>query len=548
MSLLNKLPIPSSKAVRFAFLGVNVALALAQLLSGFSAWGLVRVAIVIGIVLYVMLRAKDDKRPVASYLCLFFVAQFAVYLMVHFDAIAACYVEQNIRYYSTNLFKRVDAVVLTAGIVLAAFGLISKQRLWCFPLGGGLVAIALVAPMWSMGYLLEFNFVDGGRAVVYGAAAAALFWTASVFVVCKAWPQMRKACIVLSIVLSVAFVVVNICCYNYVTSIAGQLNTRLLESPNTVLSWWRVVLCCAFLILLGIIAGGEEGASQEGLVDKAYLFLCAVMVFGLRVIMSAYSVYGWALYLVLLAVSLWAYANACEGKQTLGFSVDVFYAVTAGLFLVFAMLLSWGLWANAFVTFVFLVYFYLRISTGYKKEAYRWVAVVTFLVAEAFARMAVWRYSVGGMVLFGVVYAMAVATIAIIGMKHPANKEVSRVYYGVVVACVALLCLASLRSPVHVDAKTNKNEVTLTTAVEGDGNRLKVSYVWKDSRFRLLGKEQGLSGSAQTIPIEGEMLTVTAVDSHGVKCTRDFYYSSWLHGLKSTVKADGANKKAQKPA
>lgn len=531
MELANLRELSNAKVMRIIFFIVNALLAILQLFTAFSLWGMVRLIVALALVAVVMFRNMDETVPAVSYLCWLFALQCFAYVSTHFDAIAAQYVPERFESYVRLMSEhpRPDiTLMLWTGIILPCIGISRKGQFWLTGVGGGLAGLSIVLTLWTTGELTNLAFRNCGRAVVATTLFLFVYWTVIVYVVCKTQENKQNECLAIGSILFVVFVAINVCGLEYVTSIARGLERTLLTLPDEWFSWWRVTIACALLIGAGFLAHEEVEAAGNGWADEKLLYVSAVLVFALRILMSNYYVYSWLFYLVLVAITLHAFSNALDFKPTFGLQADSFFVADAVAFTFFSLLLCWGLRANVLLTVGFLLIFYYQKPKTDEKAKRKWLLIVTLIVGEAFARMASWRLSIDGCVVLGMVYVMAVVTITILGMKHPAGKLVYSGCYALIAICVAVLCLASLRSPIHVDAITQGASVTVITESDSEANRLQNSYVWKDAHGQAVTEDGSLKQGEQTIPIQGEILTVTTTDSRGVTCMRDFYYAPWV--------------------
>ncbi len=522
-----------NQLVKLSFFGTNVALALWQLLGSYSAWGLVRTVAAIGVVAYVMFKDRNDAKPAVVSLAMLFVMQCATYLLVHFDQITASYSERGLPKVMGLIFQgqRTDiSFVLLTGIVLFGLGMMKKMPPWVMSVGCGLICLAMSLFRWTKGELVNLKFSKGGWAFVAVSLFLAVMWTVVVFVVCKVSPESRKTCQRAGVGLLAVFLLLNVCYFLYLKSVASGLNKFLLALPTKEFVWWRVVLTCVLLVGLGMVAHDEEGASGVGWPDEHFLYMCATLVFGMRVLMSNYFTHSWLLYLTLCVAVLYGFDKAYDLKRPFGLGSRVFYLASSAAFTCLALLLCWGLRANAVVT----VASYLLLRHLHGKEDVSvdvwWLAIVTCLIAEGFARMAAWRESIEGCIIFGVMLAMSVAVIKTLGANQPGGKEVGSSYYAFVAICIAVLCLFSLRSPIYVDAVTKGDKVIVASEALGEGNKFKrTRYVWKDASGKKITKAAKLKERSLTIPIKGEILTIVVTDSNGIRCTREFFYAPWVH-------------------
>lgn len=537
---VGKLSISKMLLVRAVFFCVSVCLVIPLVFGSASSWGIICSLVVIAVSGWTMFRDRDEARPAVSYAATLLAMQFFVRVAVNLDVLASSLNANGSTGFSEAFggLNRADLLfLLLLGLAICSYGAAYKKiPAWIVSLGGGIVGISFALGRWTEGELTSPKYAKGGGALIAASLILLLLWVVAVYVACDMTPgqqdpkvaaSRRSKCLRLGAGMLIAYFVAYVCCSDDMTAVAMDLQATLIGLPEEGFAWWRVTLTCVLLVALAQLAHDEEKADATGWADENYLYVCVALVFGVRVLMSCYFVHSWVLYVAFLVIALRSLRQSISTGQTFfGLGQKTFLVVECLLFTFLSMMLSCGLWTNALVTIAGFVFLRYKV---FQTDSARWTAIVAFIVAEALARMATWRLSIDGCVILCLVFAMAVVAIRLLGMKHPSGKTVAPVYYAVIVACVSLLCLASLRSPIHVKATTEGKAVVISTKVDGEENKLKTSFAWKDAFGRPLAQKDGKLEKADTkIDIEGEILSVTSTDRNGVRCTRDFYYAPWL--------------------
>lgn len=533
MDAVEKLPVSVTKAVKALYVIVNAVIALFQVSASYSVWGLLRSVAIVAVCAAIVMRSEDDK-PACAYLCLFFFMQCLVYVGgVHWDEISSVYNGDGFK----TFFEYIKNIAYPdgfylLGIVLSFFGLIYKKHTWLTGVGGGLLGLVFLLPLYMGVGMKELWLNTVFSPVIVSYILAVVCWTVALQIVVTVCPAMRTECVTMGAMLLCAVIVMVVCCGQYVADINPDMESAILTLLKEQMSWWRTIIA-AVLLLVAYAATSEDFSAPDS--DSFVLLMSATTVLAIRILMSNYFVYNWALLLLFVALALVALQKNEDHEVFFGLNGWQFLWVEFIVFIPVALLLCWGLWANVLITVAFGVLFYRKRQEMLAEPSGNllWISVISLLVFEAFARMAMWRFSTEGYIMLGLVYAMAVAVILIINRKHPSDAVPNNGYHIIVAVCVGILCLASLRSPIKIDAVTEGDSVRITTEVSGEDNKIGTNYEWTDYFGRKVTEKAALKDGegekGSSIPIQSDVLTVTSVDSHGVACKRRFFYAPWMH-------------------
>lgn len=533
MDAVEKLHVSAKEVVKPVYIIVNTVIALFQVFASYSMWGLLRSLVIVAVCVSIIMRSKDDK-PACAYLCLLFFMQCLVHVVgVHWDEISSAYNGEGFK----TFFEHIKSISYSSGLfllgaVLGFFGLIYKKLTWLTGVGGGLFGLGFLLPVYVGASIEGFWLHTAFSPVVVSYILAVVYWTVALQIVVTVCPPMRGECVVIGAILLCAAIVIVVCCGQYVADIVPELNSAMLALPKERMSWWRTIITVA-LLLVYYAAASEDYSGSES--DSFVLLMSATTVLAIRILMCNYFVYNWAFLLSFVALALVALQKNEGHESFFGLNGRQFLWVEFIVFIPMALLLCCGLWANVLIAAAFAVLFYRKWQKMLAEPSGNllWISVISLTVLEAFARMTAWRFSTAGCIMLSLVYAAAVVVILIINRKHPSDAVPNNRYHIIVAVCVGILCLASLRSPIKIDAVTEGDRVRITTEVAGEGNKLGTVYEWTDYFGREVTPKAVLKNmegeKSAFIPIQSDVLTITSVDSHGVTCKRRFFYAPWMH-------------------
>lgn len=324
----------------------------------------------------------------------------------------------------------------------------------------------------------------------------------------------------------------------FVHSIINDLPSKMLALPTTAFAWWKVVVSCMVLTGCSIAMYDNKHKENQIGVDSFLMIVSAIFVLAIKLLMGNYFIYNALLMLLLIVVTFRCLHNEILNKKTCRLNTANFLIVEALLFIIALYTLKAGYWINAIVTITFVLIFYSqyeRMKSSDNKNML-WITIISCFVIEALAWQWKMRFSIEGVLILATVYIMSVATILILNYPHPDKIVPHKNAKIFVCTCVALLCLASVRTTIKVnaDVSTDNEVVAISVEPKGKQNDIEsVSYQWTDYRGRTVGDEKALIESEQEILVQSDVLKVTATDTAGYRATYYYWFPSWLYSFET---------------
>ena len=119
----------------------------------------------------------------------------------------------------------------------------------------------------------------------------------------------------------------------------------------------------------------------------------------------------------------------------------------------------------------------------------------------------------------------------ILHWPHPDKLSVPRGYKMIVCTLLVLLCLIAMGrfgAKVDVEFDIVKNTATVEIDAKGKSNDIEsVEYQWSTITGETI-EAASMNKNGSSIPVLGEVLTITVTDSRGVVTTKTEWYPDWL--------------------
>lgn len=512
----------------FYFL-INFLLISPILVKNISLSGMICACGILAIAAFGIIAFSKASVPASGYIPMLFLADFCICVCLRYETLAENF--DAMKYaYALQIYQQsiLCGGLAVLGIAIGVAGLMLPALSWLTGVSGGAIGTSVILAFWSNGRLDDFQLHPGAGAVLAVFWAGVLAWTLAFQIAAITAPDQREKNIFAGIVLLAAVLSLLISEYTYLRPILAGLSQKLLELPGTLFAWESVLLVCAILLVnAAAIFWTEE--KRIG-VDALVLEMCAILIFAVKFLMSSYFM-GCSILLLLLVVSMLVCLQMeASGSLTVqASSIAILAAETAG-FLFLAKAFQAGLYGNALLAVLLGVALYIQYGKieREKYEVFFSAAWIVFCVLEALAWLGKMRSSPEGVDILIMVLLMSLAALLVIILPHPDHQHNRRYLLAGLCACTMLLCLASLRPAINISVETQGDKAVISMEAARGGTVTEASYYWRSSPIQEPQGEQRLTQTTAAIPIQGNILTIVAVDSKGERASRVFWYPPWL--------------------
>ena len=536
----SQFPIGTSlKTNKIIIFCINALVMIPLIVQNYSLIGLGISAAILLISAYIVIFRSESSLPAGAYYTTFVFADFYIYLGLQYEVLKTGFTAENLSLIFEKLINSPMCLYLLFGGAIVGFIGINKHKVtWLTGVGAAAFGSAIILSNWSNANIENLQFVAGGDAFLAAFLLSVLFWTVLLEMSTCVAPQKRTTNIWLGIILLTSIITLCMTELEFVHSIINDLPSKMLALPTTAFAWWKVVVSCMVLTGCSIAMYDNKHKENQIGVDSFLMIVSAIFVLAIKLLMGNYFIYNALLMLLLIVVTFRCLHNEILNKKTCRLNTANFLIVEAILFIIELYTLKAGYWINAIVTITFVLIFYSqyeRMKSSDNKNML-WITIISCFVIEALAWQWKMRFSIEGVLILATVYIMSVATILILNYPHPDKIVPHKNAKIFVCTCVALLCLASVRTTIKVNADVSTDNEVVAISVEPKGKRNdieSVSYQWTDYRGRTVGDEKALIESEQEILVQSDVLKVTATDTAGYRATYYYWFPSWLYSFET---------------
>lgn len=486
-----------------------------------------------GLLLHTMLKKKSrGKNKGANSLC------GSLPFILIWDIVMSMGIHWKLLYGSYHIsligITRLSISVLLlfiAGLVLIVFGWSRNKTISClfFWLGNGALAVSAILLYFGSGSLVSLAFVQPGIMLLEFFGMMSLLWIAACQIAAvgtAAGSDIKVKLNFMSLLLIVLLWAFCVLEYDLVWAYMSELPRHLSEFGHTYLSW-PYLLGVALVTAAGFYICRDE-KSTDSTDDSLLVLTLGGLMFVFCGALRWYFTYNWAMVLLYLAGSIFILQNKLKMVRDFRFQrAYLQLSLTAGI-LLSMLCISVGLWM--LVVFLCLALFLLN---RFKEErgSYRYWCMM-LLTAGVVSFAWIWQFRQAGdnVQALLVILLFSILAMYLICGKHPAGiKPLLRVRAAVAAAAVILMLIPMTRMGTKISVKEpeypEKGYVRVELQANGKANELsQASYYWSDGRFQKASEEIALSAGETEISIENECLTITAVDTNGVKTVRKYWY------------------------
>lgn len=502
--------------------------------------GLGTSAVLLLISAYIIIIKSNSNIPAGAYYTTLVFFDFYIYMGLQYKILKSGFALENLPHiFNTFIENHLCLYLLIFGGIVGFIGLTKHKVTWFTGIGAAAIGSAIILNIWSNSNVKDLQFVAGGDALLATFLLSVLVWTVFLEISVRIVPEKRTTNIWFGVILLASIIMLCTTDYEFIQSvIVNNLSSKILALPTTAFAWWKVILSCVVLIGCSIAMYDNKHKENQVGVDSFLMIVSAIFVFAIKLLMENYFVYNAFLMLFLIVATFRCLHNELLNKKTCRLNTVTFLIVETVTFILALYMLKAGYWINTIVTITFVIIFYSQYERMKSSETknFLWIVIISCLIAETLAWQWKIRFSVEGVIIMATVYVMSVVTILIVNYPHP-NKIIPHKNIKIFLCvCVALLCLASIRTTMKAkaDVSTDNEVVTISVEAKGKQNNIEsISYGWTDYRGRTIGDKQTLIESGQEIPVLSDVLKIIATDSKGYRAIYYYWFPSWLYTFET---------------
>lgn len=522
----------TKKTNKIIFYIVNLLFVVPYIVKNYSSIGVgVAIALLL-FLLFQMLKKEEENLPASVYLPFIVWIDFFIYIGINHQILKDTFDWDRV----TNFFISSNDTcfwMLGVGVALLFIGISKVKYSWLFGCGATFVGSSVILTLWSNCQLDNIVFVPWGESVLAIFLLVTIIWSIVYQISIIVSPYKRILYIWLGLSLLLSILILNVANYDYLLRIGSEIELLLLNLPTTYFAWWKVILVTVIAII-GAIEMYPMGNKEVG-VDGLVVFALGDLIFSIKLLMSNYFSYNWILFFVLLGCILVCINNESNAqKMTLNFSNSDYLIILSIVFIICVLLLKNGLWINLIISTAFLLLFYSK-KKVFEKNSYHniffYLYIIACVLCEAMGWMWKFRSYTNGFIMLGIIFVVTLLGVFIINMNHPNGICVRRSVCLIICVCMlilSLLCMNKYGTKVDISFQSEENTLEIVLKARGKNEVESAYYYWSNKNGDSLQEQNVLYEGTQTIPIEGELLTIVVVDSKGITTTVNEWYPEWL--------------------
>ena len=515
----------STKRNRLVFFALNLALVVQFVIHNYSPWGLGGAFAIMLLSYYLLVMKPQVVATAARDIPLQLFLNICLYLVVSYRSLIDNFGFESIGDRLENL-KGMCGVLLLAGLVVDIF----THRLWLQFIGKTVAGASIILVIWANGKIFEPTWKDGGETLLTVYLLVAVVWFVFCGISCHVDSGTYTRNDWLSNILLILFVLFCITENGLAQTFIPRAKLYLLSMSTAALAWWKVILSVVVLAGGAIVTFDYQNDTMGA--DALVLCFAASALIILKVLLANYFAFNWVVFLVFLIGCIGCINNEVRCKKTLRLAALDYAAVQLVAILASIWLLKAGLWINLVIAAAYTLVFY---ETAEKRNSgkYKLCHWLTILSAPAVYAVAyIWhmRFSLDTVIMLALMYAVFAGVMIILHWPHPDKLMVPRGYKVAVCAMMVLLCLIAVgRFGAKVNVEFDDKAAVIEIGARGKNNSIRsAEYRWSTITGETIDMA-AIDNSGSRIPVLGEILTITATDSHGIVTTKTEWYPSWLH-------------------
>ncbi len=526
-----KFPIGTSLRVnKLIYFCLNLVLILPLIIDNFSPIGAGISATIIVIALLGVVIRNDIYVSAGAYLTSYMFFDLCIYLGLNFESLKNSFSIDDLEDVSETFGTSGCLHLALFGIVVAFVGMIARRLTWLTGVGGGAIGVSIILSVWSNCDFKNFLMLKGGGVVLVTFLVAVLCWTVSLELAVRIAPHKKAVNVWMGILVLAILIVLWTTETSFVNSIVESLDGNM---SGSFVTWWKVILACIVLLVCSVAMFDAEHKEYQMGDDSFVTAAIAVWIFALKVLTEVDFIYGFALFVALVASTMKCLSNEIDNQSTCRLKTHYYLIAELIAFLISLWMLNAGYWINVVVTLVFAIMFYAQYERMKMPEHKNllWISLISLFICEAVAWQMKMHFSVYGIIILACVFLVAVATVLVVNRSHPDEIIPDKHYKIAICFCVALLCVISMQTTVKVNAEVaeSNNSIQLNIEAKEDDITIEnIEYKWQDILGRQIDESVSTKDMHQKLDVKGNILTVKVTDSDGYVAT--YYY--WFPILK----------------
>lgn len=520
------------KRSRLVFFVLNLALVVPFLIRNCSLWGLCGAFAIMLLSFDYLVVKPYEATPAARDIPLQLFFNICLYLVVSYQSLIANFNMTSLGYIFSG--KRGEAILLLlAGLAASLFIPKGPKLVWLRYIGKTAIGASIIMQIWANGRIFVPEFIGSGETLLIIYLVFAVIWFTFCTISCYIDSDTYKRNNWLSNSLLIVFVLFCTTEAALPQKLFPQTDVYLLSLPTVALAWWKVILSAIVLIGCAIVIFDYLNNAMG--VDALVLCFVASALIIMRVLMANYFAFNWVILAIFLVSCVRCLKNELHQEKTLRLPTLGYVAVQFIAVLISIWFIKAGLWINVIVIATYTFIFYVTVNEGIseKHQLRHWLTVLSVPAVYAIAYIWHMRFSLDAIILLALAYVFFAGIMIVLHWPHPDKLSAPRRYKIIVCTLLALLCIIAMGrfgAKVDVEFDTTKNTATVEIDARGTRNNIKsAEYQWSTLTGKTLATGiMNKSKSVSSIPVSGEVLTITVTDSHGVITTKTEWYPSWL--------------------
>lgn len=514
---------------RAIYFGINLLVMFSFLRSNFSLINLGIFAVAVGLSLYFSVFQEKANEPACTFFPVLLFSDVLSYFALH-----ALTLKES--FSADPLYLLSDTVIIAAviGAVLLLIGILSSHR-WPGWLGSLFLGAALLSATWAGGNLdlLTLQQPPAFKVLLFLHAVLATLWFFCVQVAERAVSGAGCLGVIrrdnwLTAILLCLFAAVNLFAPNWVRSLLPQWEEMIHSLPASLLVWWKILIA---VLILSICAAALCEFKNESVGTDAYVMISFLgAVFLVVALYNCFFPLKWAVLLIYAQLVIAPIRIFAKGMARFRLRNEKYLAAALLLSLLGTVFLQYGLWLTLLITAAAMTAIYHLSKAGVREQHGRlfWIVVVLSIAAECAGLLAANRWHTANFILLTLTTVAALATMLILNLPHPAKKRPGVLLNGAVCVSFALVCTIlafqhGIKLDLHHDAPNAQIEWG-ATPYGADNRIVSLQYSWSEINQETPETFRNLRGTEGTLTVEGDRLTIEAVDQYGVRTTRTVWF------------------------
>lgn len=508
------------------YFGINLLVMLLLLIFNYSPVNIVVFLVVAGLsLLFSTLHSKTNESA-----CVFLPVLLFLDILLYFALNAPAFQE----HFSFELVYTISSLVVfmvIAGVGLTIFGLKVSRR-WIVWVGSLFLGVAFISAN-EADRTLDLLASPSFQVLLALHVLLATLWFFCVQISDRAAPNdkytstvHRNSC--LTVILLCLLTATNLLEREWIISLLPQWKRLIYDLPANVLVWWKLMIA---VLVFSVCAVALCEFKDKSVGTDAYVMFSFVGAILLAIVLQAcFFPLKWLVLLVYAQMVITPIKIFMKGYTQFRLSCEKYLVAVLLLSILEAVFLQYSLWLNLLVTMVVAMAVYHLSEAELRKQHSRilWSAVILSIAAECAGLLMVNRQHTANFIILVLATVIALATMFILNTPHPAGKRSSLILEGAVCVSFALICTVMVfRHGTRIDLRYSEPaaQIELDAIPNGKDNTIvSLQFSWSELGQKEPAAATDLCGRHEVLAVEGNKLTIEAVDRYGVRTTRTVWF------------------------